>query len=75
MLAAITSVYAVITPWIAVTVVSRSSTSAPIETFITVESTVIRNCVSASRPSTAVPASATDGALPRPVSARSSTGD
>src|SRR3954454_16639825 len=43
------------TPWIAVTLVSRSSTSAPIETFMTLASTVIRNCASARSISTPVP--------------------
>jgi hypothetical protein len=57
MVAAITSVYAVITPWMTVTVVSKSSTRAPIDTFITLASTAIRNCVRASKPRTAFPAS------------------
>ena len=44
-----------ITPWIAVTLVSRSSTSALIETFMTLASSVMRNCVRASRPSPSTP--------------------
>src|SRR5688572_30590417 len=43
------------TPWMAVTVVSRSSTSAPIDTFMTLASTVIRNWARASSISTPVP--------------------
>ena len=38
-----TSVYAVIAPWIPVTVVSRSSATWAMETFITEVSRVIRN--------------------------------
>src|SRR5262245_22751734 len=42
------------TPWIAVTVVSRSSTRALIDTFMTLASIVIRNCARARTASTAV---------------------
>src|SRR2546430_3957132 len=42
------------TPWIAVTVVSRSSTRALIETFMTLASMVMRNCARASTASTPV---------------------
>src|SRR4029450_8860224 len=42
--AAITSVYAVIAPWIPVTVVPTSLATVAMETFITEVSSVIRNC-------------------------------
>jgi len=44
------------TPWISVTLESRSSTSSPIETFITEASTVMRNWATASRGRTSRPA-------------------
>src|SRR6187431_2523331 len=46
--AAITSVYAVIAPWIPVMVVPTSSATVAIDTFITDASSVIRNCAAAS---------------------------
>src|SRR3954453_13932536 len=46
--AAITSVYAVIAPWIPVTVVPTSFATVAIDTFITELSSVIRNCADAS---------------------------
>src|SRR5215207_4076278 len=46
--AAITSVYAVIAPWMPVTVVPTSSATVAIETFITELSSVIRNWPDAS---------------------------
>ncbi len=42
--AAITSVYIVIAVWIPVIVVSRSSATVAIDTFITELSSIIRNC-------------------------------
>ena len=50
--AAITSVYAVIAPWIPVTVVPTSFATVAIETFITELSSVIRNWPAASVSST-----------------------
>src|SRR5215210_5185890 len=52
--AAITSVYAVIAPWIPVTVVPTSLATVAIDTFITELSSVIRNCPAASVSSTSV---------------------
>ncbi len=52
--AAITSVYAVIAPWIPVTVVPTSFATVAIETFITELSSVIRNCPEASVSSTSM---------------------
>ena len=52
--AAITSVYAVIAPWIPVTVVPTSFATVAIETFITELSSVIRNCPVASVRSTSI---------------------
>src|SRR5215218_7678563 len=52
--AAMTSVYAVIAPWIPVTVVPTSSATVAIETFITELSRVIRNWPDASVSSTSV---------------------
>src|SRR5215204_2594489 len=46
--AAITSVYAVIAPWIPVTVVPTSLATVAIDTFMTELSSVIRNCPDAS---------------------------
>src|SRR3954463_7583306 len=46
--AAITSVYAVIAPWMPVTVVPTSLATVAIDTFITELSSVIRNCPAAS---------------------------
>src|SRR6476620_7363038 len=46
--AAITSVYAVIAPWMPVTVVPTSCATVAIDTFITELSSVIRNCPAAS---------------------------
>src|SRR5262245_37547227 len=58
------------TPWMAVTVMSRSSTSALIDTFITLASTVIRNCASARIPRTSRPpppsAAVVVAVIPRP---------
>src|SRR3954452_23457612 len=51
---AITSVYAVIAPWIPVTVVPTSLATVAIDTFITELSSVIRNCPAASVSSTSV---------------------
>src|SRR5215217_867220 len=50
--AAITRVYAVIAPWIPVTVVPTSFATVAIETFITELSSVMRNCPAASVNST-----------------------
>src|SRR6478735_9740927 len=50
--AAITSVYAVIAPWMPVTVVPTSFATVAIDTFITELSSVIRNCPAASVRST-----------------------
>ena len=52
--AAITSVYAVIAPWIPVTVVPTSLATVAIETFITELSSVIRNWPAASVSSTTI---------------------
>src|SRR3954451_12751363 len=52
--AAITSVYAVMAPWIPVTVVPTSFATVAIETFITELSSVIRNCPDASVSKTSV---------------------
>ena len=52
--AAITSVYAVIAPWIPVTVVPTSFATVAIDTFITELSSVIRNCPAARVSSTSV---------------------
>ena len=61
---AITSVYAVIAPWIPVTVVPTSLATVAIETFMTDVSSVIRNCPEASVSRTTVAAFVvTDGAL------------
>ena len=68
--AAITSVYAVITPWAAVTLVSRSSTRALMDTFMTVVSTVMRNWVTARSGSTAPPTRAVRRARPFRAAAR-----
>ena len=67
--AAITSVYAVIAPWIPVTVVPTSFATVAIETFITELSSVIRNCPVASVSSTSMagaarPAEALTGTTP-----------
>src|SRR3954453_9788084 len=64
MRAAITSVYAVIAPWIPVTVVPTSFATVAIETFITELSSVIRNWPEASvqRTMVAAPARADAGA-------------
>jgi hypothetical protein len=51
---AITSVYAVIAPWMPVTVVPTSFATVAIDTFITELSSVIRNCPVASVRSTSV---------------------
>src|SRR3954470_7468951 len=60
---AITSVYAVIAPWMPVTVVPTSFATVAIETFITELSRVIRNCPLASVNSTSVaPPARADGA-------------
>src|SRR5215813_15407991 len=63
------------TPWIAVTVVSRSSTRALIDTFMTLASIVMRNCARARTASTEVaperrpsPALTTSPGQARPVS-------
>ncbi len=56
--AAITSVYAVIAPWIPVTVVPTSSATSSIETFMTELSSVIRNWPDASVNRTRVAAAA-----------------
>ncbi len=53
---AITSVYSVIAVWMPVTVVPTSSATVAIDTFITEESSVIRNCAVASVSSTVVEA-------------------
>src|ERR687898_3491454 len=61
--AAITSVYAVIAPWIPVTVVPTSFATVAIETFITELSSVIRNWPDASVSNTSVaPVARADGA-------------
>ena len=60
---AITSVWAVIAPWIPVTVVSTSFATVAIETFIIELSRVIRNWPDASvRRTRLAPAAATDAA-------------
>src|SRR5215211_1925558 len=60
---AITSVYAVIAPWIPVTVVPTSFATVAIETFITELSSVIRNWPAASVARTSIaPAARADGA-------------
>src|SRR6056297_2490803 len=51
------------TPWMAVTLVSSSSTSAPIDTFMTVASTVIKNWVTARMGSTPAAGRVVDEAL------------
>jgi hypothetical protein len=62
--AAMTSVYAVIAPWIPVTVVPTSFATVAIETFITELSSVIKNCPAASVSSTSVaPLARDDGAI------------
>src|SRR6476619_5751635 len=61
MSAAITSVYAVIAPWIPVTVVPTSFATVAMETFITDVSSVIRNWPAASVSSTTI------GPLVRPA--------
>src|SRR3954470_14472073 len=61
--AAITSVYAVIAPWMPVTVVPTSFATVAIDTFITELSSVIRNCPAASVISTSVaPLARSEGA-------------
>src|SRR6478736_2007974 len=58
---AITSVYAVMAPWIPVTVVPTSLATVAIDTFITELSSVIRNC----------PAARVSRTIPEPLAARS----
>src|SRR5438067_5872323 len=63
--AAITRVYAVIAPWIPVTVVPTSFATVAIDTFMTELSRVIRNCPVASVSNTSVaPLARVDGAVP-----------
>ncbi len=62
--AAMTSVYAVIAPWIPVTVVPTSFATVAIETFMTDVSSVIRNWPAASVNSTTIAPLAAAGALP-----------
>src|SRR5262245_44511872 len=65
MSAAITSVYAVIAPWMPVTVVPTSLATVAIETFITELSSVMRNWPAASVNRTIwLPARTEDGAVP-----------
>ena len=74
---AITSVYRVIAVWIPATVVPRSLATVAIETFMTLLSSVIRNCPEASvrstrpPPATVVPAAVGD-ATPGPSLMRGS---